>query len=653
MVAVLMLVLMAAGLVLIYQGTKQRQRHHAERELQLVSQLQAASLRAWREQRRTDVAVLSDNNLLGMALTAWLASSEVHGERAFLQRQLQRDLRTLQEQRNYSAAYLVDLNGQVQLSASGAVYRPLPDAEAQALRTALRTAQPAFVEPRRDDAFAFPFFSMLAPVYSDMEAVGAIWLVVDVRASLYPLLERWPSGSQTAESAIVTRDGNDALILNPLRHSPDTELPLRVPLTNTDNPVVEAVLGMRGVFHSRDYRGEPVIAVASTVPNSPWFLVSKIDTREAMATNWRELLALGSPIFMGLLYMGVVLIYLQRQVWLRERELKQQLERTLHWLQDAQETALVGYFAYSLDGSRAFSVSPATYKIFGLHEGVPMSLDRWLNSVHPEDRKRTVDAYRKAVTLKSPLHIQHRIMRETDQQERWVETWGEYEDDPRSKGGIRLIGTIQDITDRKRIEEELEQAKAALEAQVRLDPLTRIANRLALDEHLQKEWRRAVRNEQPLSLLMIDVDHFKYFNDENGHVAGDQCLQRVATVISSVVLRSMDMVARYGGEEFVVVLPDTESRQAVHLADRIRLAMHAEGIEHGHTRAAGVVTLSIGVVCAYPAGDAPVEQSVQALLEQADVALYEAKHSGRDRVALYDGGVVRVVAGGDVEPSHI
>src|SRR5690625_1320540 len=297
LVAVLMLVLMAAGLVLSYQGTKQRQRHHAERELQLVSQLQAASLRAWREQRRTDVAVLSDNNLLGMALTAWLASSEVHGERAFLQRQLQRDLRTLQEQRNYSAAYLVDLNGQVQLSASGAVYRPLPDAEAQALRTALRTAQPAFVEPRRDDAFAFPFFSMLAPVYSDMDAVGAIWLVVDVRASLYPLLERWPSGSETAESAIVTRDGNDALILNPLRHSPDTELPLRVPLTNTDNPVVEAVLGMRGVFHSRDYRGEPVIAVASTVPNSPWFLVSKIDTREAMATNWRELLALGSPIF--------------------------------------------------------------------------------------------------------------------------------------------------------------------------------------------------------------------------------------------------------------------------------------------------------------------------------------------------------------------
>lgn len=646
LVALLVVALIAVGLMGIYHSSKERHRLHAEREVQLISQLQLDILRAWRAQRHTDAVVLSDTAMLGAAVSAWLHPGTLNAERSYLQSQFERDLRTLQEQRNYNAAYLVDSNGQVRLSASGVVSRSLPVPEARALKQAFGSAQPAFVEPRQDETFAFPFFSVLAPIYNGSDPVGAIWLVVDVRASLFPILERWPSGSTTAESFLAVPEGDHVLIISPLRHASSAMVPLRLSMSDSERPAVRAVKGMRGIFHAVDYRGEPVIAFATTVPNSPWYLISKMDLREALATDWREIMAMGLPILMGLLAGGLVLVYLQRQAWRRERDLKQTLERTLRWLENAQKAASVGYFAYRLT-TREFSASKTTREIFGLIVDMPMSLERWLNNVQPLDRRRVAEAYRRTVSQRIPLHIRHRIIREVDRQERWVETWGEFEADPATKDGLRLVGTIQDITDRKHIEEELERAKTALEAQVRRDPLTGIANRLALDEYLEHEWRRAVRAKEPLSLLMIDVDHFKHFNDEYGHVAGDQCLRQVAQVISSVVRRSTELVARYGGEEFVAVLPDTVAGPAAILADRVRQAMRAEGIEHKHPEAAGVVTLSIGVVCVRPQPADDVSVGARLMLERADLALYEAKNAGRDRVALFNGGTIRVVAGGD------
>lgn len=647
LIAVLIAALMMWGLLSIHSASKERQRHHAERELHVVSQMQSRNLRAWREQRLTDAAVLSDNSLLGQAVAAWLQAAGPDKESPDLQSQLTSELRILQEQRDYSAVYLVDLDGRIRLSPSGVADRSLPEAELMALQHALQEAQPRVVEPRRDNAFAFPFFSLLAPIYNGNRAVAAVWLVMDVRASLYPLLERWPSGSATAESAIMVRDGDSALILSPMRNLDATELPYRIPLSDTSNPVVQTVTGMRGVFYTEDQEHHPVIAVANIVPGSPWFLLSKVDVQEVIFTEWRAVLSLSLPVLVGLLCGGAILAYMQRVAWRRELELKLRLERTLGWLENAQKTAAVGYFAYNLS-TRAFSVSETTCQVFGLDPVAPMSLERWLGSVHPMDRKTVADAYRRTVSHRTPLHIKHRIKRESDHQERWVETWGEYELDIRKKGSVRLIGIVQDITDRKLMDEELERAKVALEAQVRLDPLTRIANRLALDERFLIEWQRAVRLRQPLSLLMIDVDHFKHFNDDYGHVAGDQCLQRVAQVIASVATRSMDLVARYGGEEFVVLLPDTDSDHAVLLAERICDAMRAEGIEHQRGLAPGIVTLSVGVVCVYPEAGDNILGSIQRVLKQADKALYAAKNAGRDRIAIYDGAAAPLLEPGPV-----
>lgn len=644
-IAVLIGALMMWGLLSIHNASQERQRHHAERELQVVSHMQSMTLHAWREQRLTDAAVLSDNRLLGQAVEAWFQHGDVDNEGSDLRYPLNAELRILQEQRDYSAVYLLDTDGIIRLSPKGSLNHPLPTAELQALQEAFQSAQPVVVEPRRDATFAFPFFSLLAPIYSETEAVGAIWLVMDVRASLYPLLERWPSGSATAESALMMRDGDSVLILSPIRDHPEVDLPHRIALTNALHPAVQTVTGMRGIFYSHDPDDTSIIAVANIVPGSPWYLLSKVAAAEVFSNEWRTLLSLSLPVFIGLLCGGTVLTYMQRQAWRRERELKLQLERTLRWLENAQKTASVGYFAYNLS-TRAFSVSLTTCRVFGLDPDAPMSLERWLGSVHPVDRKNVADAYRRAVSHRNPLHIRHRITRESDHQERWVETWGEYETDIRKKGSVRLIGIVQDITERKRMEEELQRAKDALETQVRLDPLTQIANRLALDERLKVEWQRAVRLHQPLSLLMIDVDHFKHFNDDYGHVAGDQCLQRVAQIIRSVAMRSVDLVARYGGEEFIVLLPDTDSDHAAILAQRICDVMRLEGIEHQRGVAPGIVTVSVGVVCAYPELGTNMAQDIRVLLERADKALYSAKNAGRDRVALYHATTMPVLESG-------
>lgn len=160
------------------------------------------------------------------------------------------------------------------------------------------------------------------------------------------------------------------------------------------------------------------------------------------------------------------------------------------------------------------------------------------------------------------------------------------------------------------------------------DALTGLYNRRYFEYELSRCWRRASRTQQPLSLLFIDVDHFKNYNDAYGHQLGDQCLRRIATLISESVSRDSDVVARYGGEEFVVVLPDTPRAGAIMLAERMGAQVREALIPHINSPVAEVVTLSIGVATVA----AQHHLNVELLVQRADQALYEAKSGGRNRV---------------------
>jgi diguanylate cyclase (GGDEF)-like protein len=174
--------------------------------------------------------------------------------------------------------------------------------------------------------------------------------------------------------------------------------------------------------------------------------------------------------------------------------------------------------------------------------------------------------------------------------------------------------------------EELALANARLEQLSITDPLTGLPNRRRLQAVLRSEWERAQRTQTPLALAMVDIDHFKSYNDHYGHAAGDRCLQRVATLLRQR-LRETDLAARYGGEEFAMVMPHADLATAVQVANCLRTAV-AELAEPHPEAARGIVTASIGVASVTPQRTGQVEE----LIESADTELYRAKRSGRDRV---------------------
>ena len=176
---------------------------------------------------------------------------------------------------------------------------------------------------------------------------------------------------------------------------------------------------------------------------------------------------------------------------------------------------------------------------------------------------------------------------------------------------------------------ELTLVNEKLERQLNLDGLTQVGNRRSFDNQLNQEWQRCQREQLPLSLILCDVDYFKRFNDFYGHLPGDNCLVQVAKVISQSVRRPADFVARYGGEEFVVILPNTKSRGAIHLAEAIRQNLVRLKIAHQRSEVSDFVTLSLGVASIIPPF-AVNEPTV--LVEIADKALYVAKARGRDQV---------------------
>jgi len=178
--------------------------------------------------------------------------------------------------------------------------------------------------------------------------------------------------------------------------------------------------------------------------------------------------------------------------------------------------------------------------------------------------------------------------------------------------------------------EEVRKGNDILRRASAIDGLTGIANRQSFDECLDREWRRAAREQWPISLIMLDIDYFKLYNDNYGHQGGDECLKKVAAVLAAAVKRPADLAARYGGEEFMVVLPDTDIRGATEMAEKLRIEVEILGVPHAFSAAASVVTISIGVASLVPGQN----REASHLVKLVDTMLYAAKHDGRNRVKV-------------------
>jgi len=196
--------------------------------------------------------------------------------------------------------------------------------------------------------------------------------------------------------------------------------------------------------------------------------------------------------------------------------------------------------------------------------------------------------------------------------------------------GIGLLGLIGIFTGSLR----LGNAYNTIRKQATSDELTGVPNRRSFSERITVELNRSRQDHEPLSLIIIDIDYFKYYNDHYGHEQGDQCLKKVAQQICNTLKRPGDFCARYGGEEFVVLLPATSSAGAVNIAEKIRINIEKLEIIHKAAHPAGIVTASLGVSTCEDY-DAP---SKDTLLYKADSALYQAKQQGRNRVVFFNGG---------------
>ena len=208
-------------------------------------------------------------------------------------------------------------------------------------------------------------------------------------------------------------------------------------------------------------------------------------------------------------------------------------------------------------------------------------------------------------------------------------------------GEKNFLGTLciaRNITEVKAMEEELLNTQARLIGAVEelkelatKDALTGIANRRFFDEYLNKEWKRAQRDNNPFSIVMIDLDCFKIYNDTYGHQKGDSCLKDVAKAIADAMKRPADMAARYGGEEFALILPETDSEGAVSLAKKLRKSIYDLNLEHKNSFSETRVTVSLGVATVKAEKDSDFTD----LISKADKALYAAKDSGRNRVSVF------------------
>ena len=408
-VALLVAVLLALVMWLhgVYVERENRHRHQAERELQSINQLQLQAVAGWRQQLLRDAGMLVEDELLAAALGRWLGHADMEARARVSER-----LRTLKELGHHTAVHFVDPLGRVRLSSrtdeDHLSEMRVPASEQVVLHGALASAVPVIAEPLSDPSFAFPFVSAYAPLYDGARAIGAIWLVQDLRSALIPLIEPWPTPSQTARSSIVWLEGTVARYLNVPRGVRAEVLQYTYPLSGKTSAITQALGGMRGVFYAQDEFGRAVMAMASPIVGTQWVLVSAVEVAEIFAdVRQRELLALALPVSLLLLVSAAFFVLVLRRAWRRERELMQALQRNLWWLESAQQAAAIGHFA--IDPARQrIQMSALCRDIYGVaDEG--MDLAAWFALIDPEDRERVSAVAARLERGEEVQRLQYRI----------------------------------------------------------------------------------------------------------------------------------------------------------------------------------------------------------------------------------------------------
>ena len=289
-----MILALFAGGVWFFRVQYKHQRQEVEAHLWSVAGLKAGQITDWRAERLADAAILMERHALIESVKRFLAGSNGHEASEIFRR-----FKTMQERNVYSDILLADLHKRVRLSLSKKT--EFHEGFTAAFEIAIASGKPVWTPLHMETEHPHPHISVVTPLFNpqgDPTPIGAVILICDAARFLYPLIESWPTPSKTAESLLVQKNGDDVLFLNELRHQKDTALKLRIPLNRSDLPAAMAVKGKIGIVEGKDYRGIEVVAAVLPIPDSPWFMVSKMDMVEAFS-DWRFRSALILLLMLG------------------------------------------------------------------------------------------------------------------------------------------------------------------------------------------------------------------------------------------------------------------------------------------------------------------------------------------------------------------
>lgn len=345
-------------------------------------------------------------------------------------------------------------------------------------------------------------------------------------------------------------------------------------------------------------------------------------SQDDVLAPWRRAAAARMTFVLGLvLLIAVIGFYLVRQLVQRQLMAQALVAKEANFRLLAEQSSDM-VTRIGLD-NRLLYVSPSCARITGWSAEELLDTSA-LAGIHTDDMQRVEQAI---IALKNGEAEEARFVyrqRHRDKGEIWAEAALHVTLASDSGAIDGVVAVVRDMTEQKDLQDKLASLATT-------DGLTGLANRRTFDERLADEWARARRDGTQLSLLLVDVDHFKKFNDHYGHQAGDACLRALGRILSAQAKRPADLAARYGGEEFAVLLPNTGPDGCTEIGEGIRQALHGLGMLHAQNPPSRLVTASVGGATALPSQTA---MDCSTLVAAADRALYAAKDSGRDRLVM-------------------
>ena len=467
---VLLFILLSAGIMagfaFYFRHYERSYRSRVKEQLSSIAELKATEIVEWRKERMVDASIFFRNIVFSALVKHYFKDPGSDESR----RQMQVWLGKLAAISHYDRLFLLDTAGTVRFALPGG---PSQDAGhlVHDIGRVFRSGRITFLDFHRDTPDGKIHLALLVPLYDDNDRpLSVLVLRIDPGVYLYPYIKKWPIPSRSSETLICRREGDSVLFLNELKFYENAPLRLKIPVTQTRTPAVQAVLGFHGVMEGLDYRNVPVIASVLAVPGSPWFLVARTDTEEVYGPLKQQLRQMA--LFIGLILagMGGCLFLLLRQQKMRQYREKARMADALkeseRKLSEAHTLAQLGHWEWDLKSGKVVW-SDEVYRIFRLDPArFTPQIDSILElSPWPEDHERDKELIRRAMKSREKGSYEQRFLRPDKSFGYYYSTFqGKYD---RHGILVSIVGTVQDITGRKQLEDKLKQNNVHLEQKSR------------------------------------------------------------------------------------------------------------------------------------------------------------------------------------------